>query len=283
MRSFNTCGASISVDQMFNRLDIVCGNGKETQESLELLVHLMERIFKSRDPEIEEMQMSILIASYSIVLMYKVSISFFIVILIIALVDYKRRFIDVEVGWPGSVGDGRVFKNSRLHNCLDAWLEEFPKGHLSIGEIDDIIIEEEIPAFILADSAYANSKHLVTTFKVNECSDFVIAALNKKLGGARYRIEHAFGILKGRFQIFQRPLQCAGQDIKFAIILISACFVLHNFLIDVRDDSARHWNEGLEHEINDLYEDEDINDSCVQTTRDILLKHMRWSLNIDED
>lgn len=124
------------------------------------------------------------------------------------------------------------------------------------------------------------------TFKVNECSDFVIAALNKKLGGARYRVEHAFGILKGRFQIFQRPLQCAAQDIKFAIMLISACFVLHNFLIDVRDDSRGHWDVELEHEINDLHEDEDANDSlssCVQTTRDILLRYMRWSLNVDED
>src|SRR5437762_9026096 len=102
-------------------------------------------------------------------------------ILIAALVDYRKRFIDVEVGWPGSVGDGRVFNNSRLSNCLDAWLEDFPKGFVSTGEADGIIIEEEIPAFIFADSAYGNSKHLVTTFKVNECSDFVVAVLNKKL------------------------------------------------------------------------------------------------------
>ena len=148
-------------------------------------------------------------------------------------------------------------------------MKEFPKGSLSTGEVNDTIIEEEIPAFILADSAYANLKHLVTTFKVNECSDFVIAALNKKLSGARYRVEHAFGILKGRFQIFQRSLQCAGQDIKFAIMLISACFVLHNFLIDIRDDSARHWDEELEHEMNDMHENENANDSCVQTTRDV--------------
>ena len=82
---------------MFNKFDIVCGNGKETQEYLELLMHLMKHIFKSRDLEIEVMQTSILIASYSIVSTYKIPISCFIIILIIALIDYKRRFIDVEV------------------------------------------------------------------------------------------------------------------------------------------------------------------------------------------
>ena len=268
---------------MFNKLGIVCGNGKGIQESLELLVHLMAPIFKSRGQGTEVIQMYTLIASHFTVSTYKVPISYFITILIIALVDYKRRFIDVDVGWPGSVGDERVFNNSRLSNCLDAWLEDFPKGFISTGEADGIIIEEEVPAFILADSAYGNSKHLVTTFKVNECSDFVVAALNKKLGGARYRVENAFGILKGRFQIFQRPLQCAGQDVKFAILLISACFVLHNFLIDVRDDSKRHWDVELEHEMN---EGEDANDplsSYIQSTRDILLRHMQWSLSVDED
>jgi hypothetical protein len=49
---------------------------------------------------------------------------------------------------------------------------------------------------------------------------------------------HLGGIIKGRFQIFQRPLQCAAQDVRFAVLLISACFVLRNFLIDMRDESG---------------------------------------------
>ena len=61
-------------------------------------------------------------------------------------------------------------------------------------------ILNNIPVFIFADSAYPNTKHMVTTFKITECvRDPVICALNKKLGGARYHVENAFGILKKRF------------------------------------------------------------------------------------
>src|SRR5437762_13132768 len=76
-------------------------------------------------------------------------------ILIAALVDYRKRFIDVEVGWPGSVGDGRVFKNSRLNNMYKAWLSQFPTKRLSTGETNDgVDVEEEIPAFIFTDSRH---------------------------------------------------------------------------------------------------------------------------------
>jgi len=215
--------------------------------------------------------------------MYKVLPSLYARILIVALVDFKRRFIDIEVGWPGSVGDNRVFKNSRFNNALNAWLEEFPKGVLSTGEVEAVTIEEEVPAFILTDSAYANSKHLVTTFKTNECSNFVIAELNKRLGGARYRVENAFGILKGRFQIFQCPLACASENIEFAILLIGGCFVLHNFLIDVKDDSG-DWAVDISDEQNEggIQEDPDAEPLRPVTTREILIRHMKWTLGDDD-
>jgi len=172
-----------------------------------------------------------------------------------------------------------------LNHVYNAWLSQFSPGYLTTGYADNITVDEEIPAFILADSAYANSKHLVTTFKLGECSDVVVAQLNKKLGGARYKVENAFGILKGRFQIFQRPLHCATQDIRFAILLIGACFVLHNFLIDVRDDSG-DWavnSVSSEREIGDSddVEDNEPQLAGVETTRDILLRHFRWLLNDD--
>src|SRR5579859_7953917 len=195
------------------------------------------------------------------------------------MVDFRKRFIDVEVGWPGSVGDSRIFKTSRLNAMYVNWLSQFRMSRLVTGEFDNgTLIYEEIPAFILADSAYPNSKHLVTTFKVTEMANPVINALNKKLGGARYHIEHAFGILKGRFRIFQSPLECAGEDIRFAITLISAIFVLHNFLIDIQDP-MRDWQAELE-ENTDLGDGDVDSDEVVQnldtTTRKALIRYMQW-------
>ena len=83
--------------------------------------------------------------------------------------DFKKRFIDIEAGWPGSVGDSRVFALSYLNGIYEDYLSQFVPTPLATGEEADSIIYEDIPAFLLGDSAYANSRHLVTTFKVTEC------------------------------------------------------------------------------------------------------------------
>jgi hypothetical protein len=175
-----------------------------------------------------------------------------------------------------------VFRNSRLSDIYEEWLSAFPAKRLPTGETrNGTLIQEEVPAFILADSAYANSKHLVTTFKLCEThGDGAIEALNKRLGGARYHVENAFGIMKGRFQLFQRALQCASENIEFGIMLISSLFVLHNFLIDVADASDEWWDIA-----DDENDDGDIEGAILddpryhesRKTRDILIRHMRWA------
>ena len=180
-----------------------------------------------------------------------------------------------------------MFQNSRLNSVLRTWLSQFPSRHLPTASVDGVIIEEEIPSFILGDSTYLNRKHLVTMFKTTECKDPIIAKLNKRLGGARYHVENAFGILKGRFQIFQAPLQCAKDSVESAIMLMTACFVLHNFLIDVKDTSG-DWElvNALRGENADQADEEEpeidhgLDDAMVnrdaEPTRTILIRHMRW-------
>jgi len=172
-------------------------------------------------------------------------------------------------------------------------LSELPISKLETGVLDDgEYVYEDIPPFILADSAYMNAKHLVTTFKTTEITaDPVVCALNKKLGGARYHIENAFGILKARFQIFQRPLECSLEDVRLAIVLTCSTFVIHNFLIDVGDavDMSedlqvvmRIMDEmGLDQEgenLNDELVDEDETDEDM-ATRNVLLRHMKYIMD----
>src|SRR5208282_1914278 len=151
--------------------------------------------------------------------------------LIEALVDYKKRFLDLEIGWPGSVGDSRLFQNSSLNQRYEEELRRLGTTPMATGNN----VEEDIPAFILGDSAYRNSRHLVTTYKVTECADASVRHLNFYLSKARYHVEHAFGLLKGRFQLFEKPLRCAAEDYRFCCQLIASICVIHNFLIDSRD------------------------------------------------
>ena len=90
-------------------------------------------------------------------------------------------------------------------------------------------------------------------------------------------MENAFEILKGRFRIFQRPLECACEDIWFAIVLISA---LYSFLIDVRDDSREWLDDDMVNESDGIDLDENIEQTQMEeTTRRALIHHMRWKLN----
>jgi hypothetical protein len=126
---------------------------------------------------------------------------------------------------------------------------------------------------------------MVTTFKMTETnSDIAIFALNWKLGGARYYVENAFGILKARFQIFERALDCAKEDVRFAIILCATPFVLHNFLMDEKESSLE---EDLRNPISatQIEEEEEEDEEDAQyleqedvCTGDTLIRHIRYTL-----
>jgi hypothetical protein len=194
--------------------------------------------------------------------------------------------LDLEIGWPGSVGDCRIFENSYLNSKYEEELARLGTTVLITG--DDV--QENVPAFILGDSAYRNSRHLVTTYKVTECNaDASIRHLNFELSKARYQVEHAFGLLKGRFQIFEKPLRSAGEDLPFSIRLIASICVLHNFLIDSQDticeqdilaDAAiRNGREGSEAgnvdgEIEEVPEEDNVIPEGA--IREVFLRRARW-------
>jgi hypothetical protein len=202
--------------------------------------------------------------------------------LIEALVDYKKRFLDLEIGWPGSVGDCRIFENSYLNGKYEEELAKLGTTTLTTGEDTN----EEIPAFILGDSAYRNSRHMVTTYKVTECNaDRSIRHLNFELSRARYQVENAFGLLKGRFQVFEKPLRSAGEDLPFSVRLIASICVIHNFLIDVRDTvPAADILQAVAERNGDVAEDdvdEEIGGGNEEgATREAFVRRSRW---LDEE
>jgi hypothetical protein len=194
-------------------------------------------------------------------------------------VDHRRRFVELTVGWPGSVADGRVFANSFLRANLERFLKSLPSVPVATKATDTSeTLYEAVPAYILADSAYSSTSRIVPTFKNTECNRCrIVAKLNAKLASVRYYIENAFGICKGRFRILNRPLECAKEDVVRASFLITAIFVLHNFLIEEKDDTVI---EQVVADSNDRDQSgetsEDIDEMADMATRNILLRHMRW-------
>src|SRR5579859_2878075 len=132
----------------------------------------------------------------------------------VAPVDHKRRFVELTVGWPGSVADGRVFANSFLNANVERLLSSLrPTPMRTMNPNTKEVQYEDVPAFILSDSAYCSDSRMVPTFKNTDCSHCgVTRKLNAKLAGIRYYIENAFGILKGRFRILLTPLKCTRED-----------------------------------------------------------------------
>jgi hypothetical protein len=98
------------------------------------------------------------------------------------------------------VGDGRVFANSFLKSNLEQLLSRLPSTPVAtrMSSTSRETQHENVPAFILADSAYPSTSRIVPTFKNNESNrDRDIKKLNTKLAGIRYYVENAFGICKG--------------------------------------------------------------------------------------
>jgi len=190
--------------------------------------------------------------------------------------------VDLVVGYPGSVADGRIWANSSLHDRIDDLFADLPSTPITtqaINELDNTTQIEFIPAFILADSAYPSTQRVVPTFRTTECNRCEITKkLNRKLASVRYCIENAFGICKGRFRILNNPFECAAEDITRAVTLVVAVLTLHNFLIAEDDDTTIVPIERDIWEINDDVEAERENNDPEDrsSTRDKLWRHIAW-------
>ncbi|KAK0152126.1 Protein ALP1-like [Merluccius polli] len=123
-------------------------------------------------------------------------------------------FVDVYVGWPGSVQDSRVLRHSPLYRQA----VYSPPGH-----------------FILADGGYPCLQHplpLITPYK-RPLQGVGPQRFNGHHSRARSIIERAFGMMKTRFRAIL--LQALEVHHTFVPQVITACAVLHNICLGVGD------------------------------------------------
>ncbi|XP_046387094.1 putative nuclease HARBI1 [Ischnura elegans] len=128
-----------------------------------------------------------------------------------AIVNEKGKFTDVFVGYPGSVHDARVFKNSSIY-------PELPNYCQGLG-------------YLLGDSAYPCSQFMITPYRDNGHQTRAQRNFNFIHSSVRITVEHAFGWLKQRFR---QLYHLKGRDMVELVKTIHACFILHN-IADVED------------------------------------------------
>ena len=123
-----------------------------------------------------------------------------------------RSFTDIFCGWPGRVNDARVFRNSNLYQNLPSLVGE---NH------------------ILGDGAYPLSRFVMKPYRETVSTNKGQKKFNYCLCSTRTVIEHAFGMLKGRFRRLQHINM---RSIEYVVKSVITACVLHNICIKNEDE-----------------------------------------------
>jgi hypothetical protein len=129
-----------------------------------------------------------------------------------ALCDSDLRFLFFGVMGPGNKSDQPAYEETGLAEII----ENLPAG-----------------LFIAADAAYVVTEHILVPFTGSQRHDCVKDTYNFFLSQLRIRIENAFGLLTTKWRILRKPLECS---LKVNADILQICALLHNFVIDNKDD-----------------------------------------------
>ena len=153
-------------------------------------------------------------------------------IIVQAVVDHEYLFRNINVGWPGSVHDARVFANSALF--ADATAKRILHGD------NRTILGCEIPPLLVADSAYPLLPWLLKQFAYHASLTQDQKHFNYRLSRARIVSENAFGRLKARWR---RLLKQNDMEVTRVANVVVACCILHNLCEIHGEEFDNDWLE----------------------------------------
>lgn len=163
-----------------------------------------------------------------------------------AVCDHRLLFTNLVNRWAGSVHDSRIFSNSDLMGLLESG---------------------SVTGYLLGDSGYPLKPYLMTPISDPQKPEQF--SYNISHVQTRNCIERAFGVLKKRFAILSQPIRL---DLKNALNAITACFVLHNFIITTGDDTHEFIEESSITRNDDNPVNRQDNDRSGEIIRSFLLQ-----------
>ena len=134
-----------------------------------------------------------------------------------AVVGENLKFLDTAIGYPGSMHDSRVLRNSELYR-------KATNGDILTAPVRSMN-GIQIKPLLIGDGAYPLLPWLIKPYP-NVNLNANEQRFNRTLSSARSTVERAFGHLKGRWRILLKRL-----DNKFVNVpeTILTCCILHNF------------------------------------------------------
>lgn len=154
-------------------------------------------------------------------------------VVLMAVADCRYKFVFVDVGSYGKDCDSSIFKRSSLWQSIESNTQPLPEEKCLPGTESP-----KVPYFFVGDEAFGLHRHLLRPFGGTHLT-VEKRIFNYRLCRARRYVECAFGILSNKWRIFHRPLNV---EPNFAVDIIKACTVLHNFVRDrdgfLIDDTA---------------------------------------------
>ena len=145
-------------------------------------------------------------------------------------IGYNKRFMYAAVGAPGSTHDSRLLRNCDIHSKIEEG-NILPKSTLNLHP------HGEIPFTTVGDSAFPSHSWLLKSYKEGT-RELKKRYFNKRLCSARVVSEHAYGMLKGRWRILYKKMEC---DLDNLQIIIMTCILLHNICIHMNDPCKPRW------------------------------------------
>ncbi|KAL2085749.1 hypothetical protein ACEWY4_019069 [Coilia grayii] len=134
----------------------------------------------------------------------------------IALCNIPKSMLQYNTSHSGSWHDARAFR----HTAVATALAEEPHSLVPEG------------MHIIGDSAYPLLPQLMKPYRDNGHLTARQRRFNQRLHSARVVIEHAFGLLKGKFRRLNYFYMARVEDISRAV---TACCILHNICIEPAD------------------------------------------------
>ena len=135
------------------------------------------------------------------------------------LIGYNKRFLYAAVGAPGSTHDARLLKESSIYSDI-----------INGNVIPDRVVQlDRTPLVTIGDSAFPQFAWLIKAYNENT-RDNQKKYFNKRLCGARVVTENAYGMLKGRWRILFKKIECQLFNLRY---IVMACMGLHNLCIEI--------------------------------------------------